>query len=536
LKGVVLQNCIMSSISVSCIDQKVTVGDLRSIFRQFGCITDLKYNRDPKKQKKQLKARIYFRDENSAIKACEFDGYYIEGRQLDVKIYGRGQGGGRPTDVKRSLLSATEKVVILVIAALSFFLRFRNIAKDPNVVVSGESYTGYWINSYINGERFFDWDPPLAKMIYAGYARLVGYKGDFDFKNTTLPENVYPDNFYMKIRAFPCFCGSLVAPIVVAGLLIRHTSIPSALVAGILLSLDFSLIVQSRFISVDPITYLFVALTIFFTCLLYRRNTNVVFFFQCFFAVCAFCSKFVAGTIFALVFVSNYRIVGHKKDGVLHVFMRTAFLVWLAIMGIWFTMWAHLALTPKWGEGDRYTKRSLRAKSFTTQIPLILYDMYRIKRDEGVDHIYHSRWFEWPFFRAVPALVWSTETRDRVICAFNNPAAAFASVLGVFVCFLYGIWDWTFGYCATYFIYSVIKGSARTTYYTIPLIIGICSFAAALDRMHRPFRYAFTVIFLSVAVYAFIFWSSWVYGDVQTALELSERAIWPRLRSLWRVK
>lgn len=526
----------MSSILVDNIDPRVSPGDLKSIFRQFGSITNVDYKQDPNIKKKSLKATIDFRDKNSAIKACEFDHYYIEGRELFVTIKGKGQEGGKPHNFKKHLFSTTEIIIILLIGALSFFLRFRNLAKDPNYVVYGEGYTGYWISSYIKGVRYFDWDPPLAKIIYAGYARLVGYKGDFNFKNTTLPENVYPSNFYMKLRIFPCICGSLVAPIIVAALFVRYVSLSSAIVAGVLLSLDFSSIVQSRFIYIDPIVYLFVALTIFFTTLLYRKNTKTVFFFQCLFAVCAFCSKFIAGMIFILVFVSNYRIGAHRKDGVFHVFMRTAFLVWFAIMGIWFSMWAHLSLTPKWGEGDRFTKRNLRKQSYTDQIPLLLYDMYRTKREDGLDHIYQSRWYDWPTFKAVPTLVSSTESHDRIICAFNNPAATFGSVLGILVCFLYGNWDWVFGYCATLFIYAIVKGGTRVTNYTVPLIIGICAFATALDRMHRPFKYAFTVIFLALAVYAFTFWSSWIYGDAQTALELSKRAIWPRLRSLWRVK
>ena len=523
----------MSAIHIRNIDSKVTKRQLKSIFKQFGAIKEIEY--DESQRKLIRKAKIYFRDENSAAQACEFDEYFIEGHALEVKIMDAKKGDRNPSNVKKNLWTKKEIFSIIIIAVISFLLRVPNLAK-PNVVVYEEAATGSWITSYITRTRSFDWDPPLAKMIYAGYARLVGYKGDFDFLNKTLPENQYPDPVYIRLRFLPCICGSLVAPLITAALYIRFFSLSSGFIAGLLLAIDFASIVQSRFILIDPIVHLFVALTIFFSCLLYRKNTFAVACLQSLFAACAFCSKFICGTLFVFVFVTNYRLNAHKRSGGTAVLMRSLFLIWLSLMGLWFSMWAHLSLTPKWGDGDKYTKRSYRRLQYVEQIPLVLYDMYRYRRDDGLDHPYQSRFIDWPTFKAIPNLYWSTESHDQVICAFNNPAAAIGAAFGIIICFLYGKWDWTLGFSATYFIYAYVRGGTWTTSYIIPMMFGLCGLAAALDRMPPSLRLAMKIILVVGGVYALHFWSSWIYGTVQTPLELSERTVWPRLRALWRVK
>ena len=523
----------MSSIHVRNIDSRVTKHQLKSIFRQFGAIKEIEYNES--KQKTKRTAKIHFRDKYAAAQACEFDEYFLEGQILNVKIMHGNEGDRSPNQVKKNLFSHKEKISILIIFIISLLLRLPGIS-NPNVVVYEESQTGYWISSYISHVRCFDWDPPLAKIVYAGYARLVGYKGNFDFRNQTLPENVYPDKMYVKLRFFPCICGALVPAIITAALYVRFYSLQSGFIAGLLLAVDFASIVQSRFILIDEIIYLFVALTIYFTCLSYRNHSLRNLFFQCFFASCAFCSKFICATLFVFILVSNYRMYYHHKNGITPFFLRSIFLLWMALMLLWFSMWAHLALTPKWGDGDRYTKRSYRRVPAVEQIPYILYDMYRYRRDDGLDHPYQSRWYDWPTFKAIPNLYWSTESHDQVICAFNNPTVAMGAAIGILICFLYGKWDWTFGFCATYFIYIYIKRATWTTSYIIPIIFGVCGLAAALDRLPKSISYASYVIIIVSALMLFKFWYPWVYGTVLSPLEVSERTIWPRLRAMWRVK
>lgn len=63
---------------------------------------------------------------------------------------------------------------------MACIVRFYNIS-EPDQVVFDEVHFGAFAGQYIRREYYFDVHPPLAKMMNALAAYVVGFKGDFGF-------------------------------------------------------------------------------------------------------------------------------------------------------------------------------------------------------------------------------------------------------------------------------------------------------------------------------------------------------------------
>ena len=164
------------------------------------------------------------------------------------------------------------KFPLLIIFAVSLFTHLLFFGQ-PKEVVFDEVYTARFISSYSKGEYYFDLHPPLAKLMGFGVGEILGidYKSiDFGSIGNALSEQVG------YLRLLPLIAGILL-PIVIYLICIKlNISRTSSFVASILVCIENSLIVQSRFILFDVIMLLFGFCPYFYILNIKKKRKNTL--------------------------------------------------------------------------------------------------------------------------------------------------------------------------------------------------------------------------------------------------------------------
>uniref|UniRef100_A0AAQ6INT2 Protein O-mannosyl-transferase 1 n=1 Tax=Anabas testudineus TaxID=64144 RepID=A0AAQ6INT2_ANATE len=152
-------------------------------------------------------------------------------------------------------------LVLLLVSVLAFWTRLSQLSY-PNAVVFDEVYYGQFVSLYMKRVFFIDDSgPPLGHMILALGAYLGGFDGNFVWNRIGAE---YPSSVNVwSLRLLPALCGALCVPLVYLLTLELKFSHLSALGAALLLLLENSLIVQSRFMLLESVLIFFVLLAVF---------------------------------------------------------------------------------------------------------------------------------------------------------------------------------------------------------------------------------------------------------------------------------
>ncbi|MCB0416415.1 MAG: phospholipid carrier-dependent glycosyltransferase [Bdellovibrionales bacterium] len=136
------------------------------------------------------------------------------------------------------------------LAAASFALHFLGLT-SPKQVIFDEFHFGKFVTAYCcTGQRFFDIHPPHAKLLIAGSAKAMGYKGQYRFSK--IGEN-YNGPGLFGLRFLPALAGAMIPVLVYILLGQLGVTSAGAFMGGFALLLDNAVLVQSRFISLDTI-------------------------------------------------------------------------------------------------------------------------------------------------------------------------------------------------------------------------------------------------------------------------------------------
>ncbi|KAF6736319.1 Protein O-mannosyl-transferase 1 [Oryzias melastigma] len=152
-------------------------------------------------------------------------------------------------------------LVLVLITSLAFLTRLSWLSY-PNAVVFDEVYYGQFVSLYVKRIFFIDDSgPPLGHMILALGAYLGGFDGNFVWNRIGAE---YPVGMNVwSLRLLPALCGALCVPLGYLLALELKFSHVSALGAALLLLLENSLIVQSRFLLLESVLIFFVLLALF---------------------------------------------------------------------------------------------------------------------------------------------------------------------------------------------------------------------------------------------------------------------------------
>ncbi|XP_036000139.1 protein O-mannosyl-transferase 1 [Fundulus heteroclitus] len=159
------------------------------------------------------------------------------------------------------LVTAQVDLVLVLVSLLSLWTRLSRLSY-PSSVVFDEVYYGQFVSLYMKRVFFIDDSgPPLGHMILALGAYLGGFDGNFVWNRIGAE---YPCSVSVaSLRLLPALCGALCVPLAYLLTLELRFSHLSALGAALLLLLENSLIVQSRFMLLESLLIFFVLLAFF---------------------------------------------------------------------------------------------------------------------------------------------------------------------------------------------------------------------------------------------------------------------------------
>ncbi|XP_055383708.1 protein O-mannosyltransferase 1 [Condylostylus longicornis] len=141
--------------------------------------------------------------------------------------------------------------LLFIVALLTRLYRL----STPNNIVFDELHYGKYVSLYMKNTFFFDQHPPFGKQLIAGLAHMIGYNGNYTFSRIGAEYTKNVPIFWLRL--LPALCGSLLSPVTYEVLLEMKLNRWTALLGGLLIIFDNSLLTQSRFILMESMLLLF---------------------------------------------------------------------------------------------------------------------------------------------------------------------------------------------------------------------------------------------------------------------------------------
>lgn len=300
-----------------------------------------------------------------------------------------------------------KKTAILILLTLGFLTRFLFFSY-PNEVVFDEVHFGKFLSAYLAGNYFFDIHPPLGKLIFAGFAKVIDYKPDFSFGKIG---DKFPDENYKWLRSPSKLFGAFLPVIVFLAAYELGISRMAAFFAGLFAVFENGLLVQSRFILLDIFLLDFGFLSIFFYLRWLKNQKQANLFSAVLFAVFAGSVKWT-GFSFLVIIALHYLTENALKIKKL-LFASFYFVVFPLFLYASFFL-AHFYLLPNSGTGNDYhtpafQKTLLNSKYYSNNsfaalsFPGKIIELNKIMAGSNLaletPHPDQSKWFFWPFMK-----------------------------------------------------------------------------------------------------------------------------------------
>ena len=459
------------------------------------------------------------------------------------------------------------KVYVFIIILSSLVTHFLFFGQ-PNEIVFDEVHFGKFISGYFTHQYFFDIHPPLGKLIISAAGYITGFKPGFSFAEIG---QKFADHSYLWLRLLPTIAGTLL-PIVIFYLVVQlGLSRLAAFSAGLLVVLENSILVQSRFILLDAFLLLFgfAGLLFYFLYRNHRYKPRYLLIAAIFGALSVSVKWTGAVFLATMIIIEILHGIKNRKSLRLPSYMLSRF-VYLVVIPfiIYFSIFAiHLKLLYKSGAGDAFMtpafQKTLMGNSNTTNDsvqPLNIFEkfaelniqMYKSNATLTANHPYSSKWYTWPLMirpiyywygGSTPVQVSSSASR---IYFLGNPViwwTSTAAILYILLTFLIESFSSIIGFFKKklvfsqngnlkifflgFFLFNLLPfiGITRVMFlyhYMIALVISIIALVYLLDRLENKKKAFGILIIISLA--AFIFFLPLSYG-----LPLTENAYHLRL-------
>lgn len=304
-----------------------------------------------------------------------------------------------------------ENVGIITITITSFLTHFIFFGY-PRATVFDEVHFGKFVSGYFDGSYFFDIHPPLAKLLITWLGALGGYQPTINFN--VIGEQFTDINF-IWLRLLPTLAGTLL-PIVIYYLCRSlNFSKLGAFLAGILVVLENSLLVQSRFILLDSLLLFFGFSSLLFY-FQYQKQTTKRFSFYLLLgalisASFAFSVKWTGVSFFALIFFFECIRLLETKAKFKEIATKTFFffivplLIYLSVFAIHFTLLYKTGPGKdfmskgfqKTLDGNKYqNNNNIAPIGFLEKFAELNIEMYKSNERIADTHPYSSKWYMWP--------------------------------------------------------------------------------------------------------------------------------------------
>jgi dolichyl-phosphate-mannose-protein mannosyltransferase len=338
----------------------------------------------------------------------------------------------------------SRKWAIIIIAGASVLTRFIFFGY-PDQTVFDEVHFGKFIAGYYTNEYFFDIHPPLGKLLIAGFGKIFDFNPEFSFAKIG---EKFPDRKYLALRFLPSLAGAMLPFIIYLLALELGYKRFFAFGAGMLVVLENSIAVQSRFILLDSILLLFGFSALFFY-FLYRNRRNCI--HLLFMSLCgglALSVKWTGLGFLALAGTVEFIDLFQSKKWTLELGKIFIFFALIPAVLYFLVFSIHFTLLTKSGPGDAFMtsrfQKTLAENQYESRVdvkPLNLFQkfvelnkqMYTSNQGLTADHPYGSSWYTWPLM-ARPIYYWvdtSSASNTARIYLFGNPAVWWLSSMAV---------------------------------------------------------------------------------------------------------
>ena len=409
----------------------------------------------------------------------------------------------------------------------------------PKEVVFDEAHFGNFTNNYITGHYFHDIHPPLAKLIIAGIAKTLGYNATYVFDMG----RPYPTYEYISLRLIPAVFASLVVPLTYLAARAMLCSKLTAVLAGVYVACDLSMIAEGKYILTDGILHFFAILAIFAVFLNDRWHTINSLIFE---AICIGCVCAIKYTACGILLFVLYKEFTKVRPGMPGVRFRLQSALWRVgvIIGIVSALhilvfWVHLSILqykpsdpheicPDLICNDLVNATNPDWHNRKTTTPMIVKIIFLIMLMNvgnigvGYSHPYASHMASWPLFLRKWVLFYAKD--NHIIACMGNWFTwwpVFFSV--IFMCIrltrrrFWGSGGYfsslTVGYLCSYLPFLLIPRDLFLYHYSIPFLFGVVLTASIIDKYLPPRTKGFVVAALcSCAVFGFLLWSPIAYG------------------------
>ena len=324
----------------------------------------------------------------------------------------------------------SNKFYLSLILGISLITHFAFFGR-PNQTVFDEVHFGKFISGYYTHEYYFDIHPPLGKLMIAGFAKIFSFKPEFSFAQIG---DKFPDNKYLALRFLPSLAGALLPAIIFLLALQLKFTPRAAFVAGLLISIENALIVQTHYILMDGFLLLLGFLSLLFY---FKSRTEILdtkyLILASVFGGLAISIKWTGLTFLALpFFIEVFRVLRQKNFRQLSKLPVYFLIIPLIIYFSVFTV--HFSLLTKHGTGDAFMSTDFHNENVFNKFTELNIQMYQSNQRLTATHPYGSQWYSWPFMNR-PIFYWISE--NSRIYLLGNPIIWWSSTVAVIMSLLY---------------------------------------------------------------------------------------------------
>ncbi len=463
--------------------------------------------------------------------------------------------------------------ILAIIATLTHFAYFGY----PLSVVFDETYFLKFIGLYWNHSYFFDVHPPLGKLLFVLFAWITGITPSAEIGTI----HTAIDASLTYFRLLPMIAGILL-PIVVFYICRRlNISRSISFLAGALICVENSLLVQSRFVLIEPLLVL--AGFVFLWWYLIHRDARIAghnrhsWTFLILSALALACTVSIKWNglffIFPVIAFELYDLWNWKKRlPTLSLSKTLARLagragIYIGITALVYTLAfaAHFALLTKTGPGvafmsERFQKTlegnkhevnpTLVPPGFFGKFFELNVEMYESHTRMTKEHDYASKYYTWPSMQR-PIYYWheqatttsaTDEQMDARIYLIGNPLIYWFGTASIVCMIVYAfmalirrkpselynkkaLFFITIAYLGNMLPYILIGRVMFLYHYEAALVVSIMGIVYLFEVMtHKKIRVYASIIFLVIAVVLFFFFSPLTYGTFMTKQTYEQRA------------
>lgn len=409
----------------------------------------------------------------------------------------------------------------------------------PASVVFDEVHIGHYITEYLKGNYMFDVHPPLGRLIFVFFAIIMGATSDVNFDHIG---NILPE-WAIFLRIVPIVSGILL-PIVVYGIL-RYWNIPKhlSLLGGILLCIENSLIVQSRFLLVDSILILFgfISILVYFY---YRSKINevykykvIILFISILFASLAFCIKWTGLSFILFIIICEIHRRGIRNS--IKFILASLFELFI-IYAFIFSL--HFTLLPNSGSGDDfmspefqktlignkyYDDKNIKPLKFWQSFYEVNIEMFKANTRLNTPHSYSSKWYTWPLeYR--PIYYWNkVDSVDNDIESYiyliGNPIIYWIGFISIIILLIFILKNKIYKEGSDYFVLLgflinfipfIYIGRVMFLYhYQVALVFSCMAIIIVLNKINNQKIKNIMIVLITISSFIlFIYFSPLTYG------------------------